>query len=301
MNITLDKNNKNNALINIGDASFYVYGNSTSDGIGETNPFCDLHIHAGFEIQYVGSGSLLLHTEYGEFEAPQESVIIIPPNNYHQLSSKAQVFSRHCFSFSVFPNSEAKMGNEYITYNRILSKLTRITVLQNKFLSDTMQRIMEIQQSSKSMDYRGYSLLTVFLTDMFSELENCFNKDKEADNSAAGSRKFNYFSERQQYIIENCLADHFAAENPIKIIEDTLNTSKRNAARIVYNLFGENTSDLVLKYRMKIAKMYIENSDFQLNEISEKVGYKTYVTFFTAFKKYYGISPTEYRENKKAE
>lgn len=301
MNITLAKSNKNNALINIGDASFYVYGNSTSNGIGEPHPFCDLHIHAGFEIQYVGSGSLVLHTEYGEFEAPHGSVIVIPPNNYHQISSKAQVFRRHCFSFSVFPNSEAETGNEYITYNRILSKLSRITILENEFLVDTMQRIMDIQQNSAGMGYKEYSLLTVFLTDMFTELENQLNKDKTAENNMLDGKKFNHFNEKQKYIIENCLADHFAAENPIRIIEDTLNTSKRNAARIVYSLFGENISDLVLKYRMKIAKMYIENSDLQLNEISEKVGYKTYVTFFTAFKKYYGISPTEYRENLKAE
>lgn len=302
MKLRIDKTNKKSALINIGDASLYIYDSRTSIEVGVDHPFCDLHIHAGFEVQYVGAGSIIMHTEYGEFEATAGSVIIIPPNNYHQVSSKTKNFSRHCFSFSVFPNSEEEEGNEYVNFNRILSRITKIKVIKSEKLSHTMQRIMQskIEEPAEN-DYIIYSLLNLFIMDVFDECKKILKKDKELSGSSSKGKRFNNYNERQRYIVENCLADHFAAENPIQIIEETLNTSKRNAARVVQSLFGENISDLVLKYRMKIAKMYIENSDMQLNSIAEKVGYKTYVAFFTAFKKYYKISPTEYRERLKAE
>lgn len=302
MKLRLEKNNKKSTLINIGDASLYVYDSRSSIGSGKEYPFCDLHIHAGFEVQYVASGSIIMHTENGEFEATKGSVVIIPPNNYHQVSSKTKSFNRHCFSFSVFPNNDEDEGNEYINFNRVLSKISQITIIENEHLTYAMQRIVELDnREDEEAEHSLCSLLNLFLMDMFSELNTRFNKDKDSAVASNKGKKFNNFNERQRYIVENCLADHFAAPNPIKIIEQTLNTSKRNAARVVYSLFGENISDLLLKYRMKIAKMYIENSDLQLSVIAEKVGYKTYVAFFTAFKKYYGISPTDYRENQKTE
>ncbi len=152
-----------------------------------------------------------------------------------------------------------------------------------------------LQSNEDNKDNTVYSLLAVFLMDVFSEL-NEYSKNNAAAKKKGDKQKFNRFNERQKYIIENTLADNFDKDNPSEIIEMVLNTSKRNAARIVNNLFGENISELVLKYRMKIAKMYIENTNMNLNQISEKVGYRTYVAFFTAFKKYYGISPKEYRE-----
>ena len=302
MKLKLEKDNKKSILINIGDASLYIYDSRSSIGSGKEYPFCDLHIHAGFEVQYVASGSIIMHTENGEFEASAGSVIVIPPNNYHQVSSKTKSFNRHCFSFSVFSNNDEAEGNEYITFNRVLSKISQITIIENENLSYAMQRILELEKKEDVVsEHSSWSLLNLFLMDMLSELSLRFKREENKDSNSIQSKKFKNYNERQRYIVENCLADHFAAENPIQIIEETLNTSKRNAARVVYSLFGENISVLVLKYRMKIAKMYIENSDLQLNEISEKVGYKTYVTFFTAFKKYYGISPTEYKENLKTE
>lgn len=296
MNISLNVKDGKGALINVGDATFYIYANSNSTSSGEYYPYCDFHIHAGFEIQYINSGSFILETEYGQFKGKRGNVFVIPPNNYHQTSSASGVFNRQCFSFSVFPNDEKEGNNEYLLYNRILSKVSGVTVLENPDFTYAMERVMALADSEdENKEYMIYSLITVFLMDVFTEL-NEYSKNDDSSKKKDDKQKFNRFNERQKYIIENTLADHFDKDNPSEIIEKVLNTSKRNAARIVYNLFGENISELVLKYRMKIAKMYIENTNMNLNQISEKVGYRTYVAFFTAFKKYYGIPPKEYRE-----
>ena len=296
MNITLNIKNGKGALINIGDATFYIYANSNSTSSGEFYPYCDFHIHAGFEVQYINSGSFILETETGQYKGTRGNVFVIPPNNYHQTSSASGVFNRQCFSFSVFPNDEKESNNEYLLYNRILSKITQVTVLKSSDFTYIMERVMALENSDdKNSKNTIFSLLTVFLMDVFTELDE-YLKTNKSFKKKEDKQKFNRLNERQKYIIENTLADHFDKDNPSEIIENVLNTSKRNAARIVYNLFGENISEMVLKYRMKIAKMYIENTDMNLNQISEKVGYRTYVAFFTAFKKYYGMPPKEYKE-----
>lgn len=296
MNITLNAKGTDGVLINIGDATFYIYGINNSTSSGQYYPLCDFHIHAGFEIQYISSGTFVLETEYGHFKGTRGNVFVIPPNNYHQTSSASGVFNRQCFSFSVFPNDEKEGNNEYLFYNRILSRFSEVVVLENDDFIYIMERIMSLQQSNEeNKENLINSLFSVFLMDLFAEL-NIYSKNNEDLKKKKDKQKFNRLNERQKYIIENTLADNFDKDNVSEIIENILNTSKRNAARIVNNLFGENISELVLSYRMKIAKMYIENTDMNLNQISEKVGYRTYVAFFTAFKKYYSIPPKEYRE-----
>ena len=75
-----------------------------------------------------------------------------------------------------------------------------------------------------------------------------------------------------------------------------LNMSSRNCSRVVKNLLGKSICELVTQQRMHIAKSLITKTDRQLSDIAEAVGYKTYVAFFTAFKKYYGISPNLLRQ-----
>ncbi len=299
MDLAIYTNTAKGSLINIGDATFYIYGNQNSTVVAEKFPYSDFHIHAGFEVFYLQSGDFKLQTEQGEMQIEKGDVVIIPPHNYHQTRYTAGKFMRHTFAFQVFPNNDSNEGSEYLFYNRILSGINKITVLNEKVFSDTMNRIIELEESDiPGKKYVIYSLLTVFLMDIFSNLRLVENS-ASAKKKKQDSKKFNHFNERQKYMIENCLADHFSDENPSEIIEILLNTSKRNAARIVYNLFGENISDLVLKYRMKIAKMYVENTNMPFNKISEKLGYKTYVAFFTAFKKYYGLSPDHYQKKHK--
>ncbi len=295
MDIAINTNIAKGSLINVGDATFYIYENKSSTVIAETTSFTDFHIHAGFEVFYLQYGDFSLQTEKGEIKIKEGDVVIIPPHHYHQTAYSSGEFLRHCFSFQVFPNRESNEDSEYLFYNRILSGINEITILNDEIFESTMNRIIELEEGeSLGKKYIIYSLLTVFLMDVFSKLrivESSLVKKKKNE-----PKKFNSFNERQKYIIENCLADHFADENPSAIIEELLKTSKRNAARVVYNLFGENISDLILKYRMKIAKMYVENTDLPFNKLSEKLGYKTYVAFFTAFKKYYGLSPNHYKE-----
>ncbi len=65
------------------------------------------------------------------------------------------------------------------------------------------------------------------------------------------------------------------------------------------NLFSEKTGDsfhnYLKKLRIEKAKELLKNSDFKINEIAEKVGYKNPKHFATNFRALTGISPVEYR------
>lgn len=52
----------------------------------------------------------------------------------------------------------------------------------------------------------------------------------------------------------------------------------------------------IIWYRMKIAKQLLVETDLQITLIAERVGYSSKTSFYLAFKRSTGISPTEYRE-----
>ncbi len=70
--------------------------------------------------------------------------------------------------------------------------------------------------------------------------------------------------------------------------------SRTNFYRKVKALTGMTPNDLLQNYRLNRAVEYLKSRNYTMSEISEKVGFKTQSHFSTSFKKFIGMSPSEY-------
>ena len=61
---------------------------------------------------------------------------------------------------------------------------------------------------------------------------------------------------------------------------------------------GISLQEYLLQVRMQKAKELLDSTNWQIQEISEKVGYEDQLNFSRIFRKYEGISPSEYRRKK---
>lgn len=61
---------------------------------------------------------------------------------------------------------------------------------------------------------------------------------------------------------------------------------------------GETINHLITQKRLQQAKILLKNSEKAISEIAEAVGFNDYNYFSRIFKKYYGISPRDYRKQK---
>lgn len=68
-------------------------------------------------------------------------------------------------------------------------------------------------------------------------------------------------------------------------------------SRLIKRETGETFLDILTNTRMKKASELLANSDYKTYEISYRVGIKDSGYFSQVFKKYYGVTPSEYREN----
>lgn len=94
-----------------------------------------------------------------------------------------------------------------------------------------------------------------------------------------------------QYIelhyMENLYLDHIA---------DVVETSPKYFSSYFKKTFGINYVEYLNKVRLSHAKELLKDSLLSIGEIGEKTGYLNNSTFTTTFKKYFGISPSEYRK-----
>ncbi|MFC7680384.1 helix-turn-helix domain-containing protein [Paenibacillus sp. GCM10028914] len=94
-----------------------------------------------------------------------------------------------------------------------------------------------------------------------------------------------------QYIelhyMENLYLDHMA---------EVLGTSSKYFSNYFKKTFGVNYVEYLNNVRLSHAREYLKNTELSIAEIGEKTGYTNSSTFTTTFKKYCGVSPSEYRK-----
>ena len=72
----------------------------------------------------------------------------------------------------------------------------------------------------------------------------------------------------------------------------------------LYKSFGEKynctVKEFITNIRISAAADLLTNTSTAITEVAEKTGYQNYSCFCKAFKKHFGISPSDYRKNKKS-
>ncbi|GGG19471.1 helix-turn-helix transcriptional regulator [Paenibacillus abyssi] len=95
-----------------------------------------------------------------------------------------------------------------------------------------------------------------------------------------------------QYIeknyMNNLYLDHMAA---------LLETTPKYFSNYFKKTFGVGYVEYLNKVRLSHARKLLKETEMSVAEIGEKTGYLNSSTFTTTFKKYYGISPSEYRKS----
>ena len=93
-------------------------------------------------------------------------------------------------------------------------------------------------------------------------------------------------------------------ENPdinINVIAVELGFSRTSFYRKMKGLTGLAPNDYVRNFKMKKAAKLILEGNLSIAEISDQTGFGTQSHFSTAFKKYFGVSPKDYKEKWKTE
>jgi len=87
--------------------------------------------------------------------------------------------------------------------------------------------------------------------------------------------------------------------NPPSLIElsEEINLSLKKLKEGFKKIYGKPVYQFLIEYKMELAKKLLSVNDYNVNEVSIKLGYSTASHFITAFKNKYGLTPKKFKQN----
>lgn len=109
---------------------------------------------------------------------------------------------------------------------------------------------------------------------------------------------------RQKYqekriIILEYIYNNLDKKITISEMSEIVNISHYHFQRIIKSLLGEPVGSFIIRAKIETAALLLNYTDIEIQDIAFKIGYENHSSLNKIFKKYYKISPSEYRKNKK--
>lgn len=120
------------------------------------------------------------------------------------------------------------------------------------------------------------------------------NKKDSFTNDNAYYKQFRYLVEKEKIYMDENLS--------LSSVAEQLNISTNYLSQLINSLSGCSFPDFINRYRVEEAKSCLVHPDFTnytITAIGLESGFNSKSAFYSAFKKYTDITPTEYREKHK--
>lgn len=229
-------------------------------------------IHSYHEILLYLEGDVELFTINGRHALKKPSLLIIPAENFHFLKSKNSLgFTRLKISFpaGAFENTPlVEIMSEF--------KVVDVFSEEQKLIFNKLGEVL--RESSKNAGFYAYSF---FLT-LVSEFD-MHHKNNAKENHSIKTGPMNLIAE---YISSN-----LSKSLDIKTLAEQVHISPSGITHRFKKEFGIPIHKYIMQKRLIYAKRLAENGE-QLNKIYSDVGFKDYSSFYKAYTRYFGCSPS---------
>lgn len=108
-----------------------------------------------------------------------------------------------------------------------------------------------------------------------------------------GMGKMKKIGKAFEYLKEN----FFRSDLRIKKLAEISNMSEKHFRRVFFEVYGKNPYEFLTDFRLNEAKTLLLNSSKKISDIAFECGFSDVYSFSHSFKRNYGASPKNYREN----
>jgi len=170
-------------------------------------------------------------------------------------------------------------------------------LLSDKITNSHMQLLLnEVISTSTDNNLNKIFIQSRVLEIIFSELNTLNSTNANFNNTKVRFDQYDLHAiEKAKEILINNI------QNPPSILELSRQV-KLNDFKLKIGfkkLFNTTPYGLLIEYRLDLAKKLLTDSDMNINEIAEHIGYKYHQSFSSAFMKRFGIKPKDLMKNRK--
>lgn len=255
-----------------------------------------LHSHAFLEIVCVAEGCCTNYVQQQELHMKKGDICIIAPETEHAVSA----FSDDCILINIIlrVSTFEKAFFGVLSENDILSHFFMRTLYHSKthpylyFRTGDDQELFDYvlyayQEFLGNHQYKERFLNNIISAFFIILLRNHGSDVIVPEIDTEGNDEnvifiLKYMQENYSTVTLSSLAEFF-------------NYSERQIQRIIKKSTGISFSENIQKLKMKHAAQLLMDPDRSVSAVAEDLGYSDVGNFRHIFKKYYGISPAEYR------
>ena len=248
------------------------------------------HWHNSIEIIYVLRGTAIVWQEEFFFELNQNDIIYISSNLIHsiRLSKFTRIISLQISSIWIH-----EVIPDFLKYNVFLCSSTLTSPnkkLKYQYFIQQFLLLKDIFYSSeeaKEIGVNGYIFLLLYL--LINQFQITFNEVEE------NRFKYQYRIKKISEFVNNHYHEHIKLEE----LANELSVTSQYLSKIFRKYYDISFKDYLSKVRLEHAIYEMITTNQTLLEISEKCGFPSQHAFIYTFKRFYQLTPSQYKEKMK--
>lgn len=262
---------------------------------------CNWHSHNFLEVIYVVAGSCTNYIVEQTLKMNPGDICIIAPQTRHAISA----FSDDCVIFNIILRTStfetAFFGT--LSENDVLSDFFMRTLYHSKAHPYLFFRTGKDNALYNFIGYayEEFSSNRQYKNRMLNSIINAFFIILLRNHGANVVIPSTSTAENDQNLvfILKYMQEHFTTIT-LKDLAAFFNYSERQIQRIIKSSTGMSFSENIQKLKMHRAARLLANPDISITAVADELGYSDAGNFRHVFKKYYGMTPMEFREQKKS-
>ncbi len=244
------------------------------------------HGNGCYEIHYISSGYGLLRTDNNEYRITPNTLFVTGPHIEHaQIPLPSDPMQEYCVYLKLRRSSSQSAS----------PVIDAFTSSPFWFGQDTHGVGILMKQLFDELEhqYTGYRnqvelLLAQLLIYLVRNYEQC--------RTSHGHFTPTNLYDSKSVIIEEYFLYEYASLS-LEVLADRLKLSTRQTQRLLKEYYGKSFQQKKAEARMSAAGMLLQEHDRSISSIAEALGYSSTEHFSSAFRKYYKVSPREYRKS----
>ncbi|WP_163538197.1 AraC family transcriptional regulator [Gracilibacillus sp. YIM 98692] len=250
------------------------------------------HSLGSYELHYIPSGQGVLIAQGNRYQIKPGTLFMTGPDVTHeQITNPNDPMAEYCIFFEILSNDSASMNKHSILRDNILSELLISTPFWFGTDNGGLMKLFEMLADELAHYRIGLHHMATNILEMI--LIQTIRQYSETHASTSVPLKS--LDDSRMVIIENSFLFQYATITLSQLAE-MLGLSTRQTERAVQKQYGMSFMEKKKQARMSAASHLLLTTELSVTAIARQIGFTTVEQFSNAFKKFYGMTATQYRK-----
>ena len=249
------------------------------------------HYHSHYEILYIQRGTKTLNiNNFQSFTLDCDHIALIKPNIVHNTSSQHDTEQTR-----VLLNLSQNLVDDILSFTskQFISLFNEPVItlpsFNKKMISYNFEELLSLNEDDPLINQKTRILVSNLIYTLNDALSK--SSSKNISDYTYSQSMFDNITYISQYIQSN-----YSEPLTISQLANKIFISETLFFQLFKKIIGVSPYQYITNIRIANATILLKNKQYSISKIAEICGFNTIVNFSRAFKKFYKLSPSEYRK-----